>query len=75
MKRGQTEVRQILLVFELLIVLFIALYFYQSTHRETSVNPQILEKQVTDLALQTVVGVEQAHLVSPVPNKKKSEIS
>ena len=71
MKRGQTEVRQILLVFELIVVILIILVFYQTTHRETSLTAPELEQQLSDLAVKTAVGVENLRPVSPLPSEQK----
>lgn len=71
MKRGQTEVRQILLIFELILVILIILFFYQSTHRETALTAPELEQQLTDLAIKTAIGVENLHPVSPLPSEQE----
>lgn len=71
MKRGQTAVRQILLVFELILVVLIIIVFYQTTHRETPLTAPELEQQLSALAIQTAVGVDNLRPVSPLPSEQK----
>lgn len=63
MKRGQVEAWQILLIFELIIVLIIGFYFYQATHQETP-SPPTIERELADFALKTTILVQNPHLVT-----------
>lgn len=64
MKRGQAEVRLLLLVFELILVLVISLYYYQILHQQALSPPKELDQQLTDLALQSGAAVTNLHLIS-----------
>ncbi|HLC71952.1 MAG TPA: hypothetical protein VJH37_00045 [Candidatus Nanoarchaeia archaeon] len=74
MKRGQAEVRQILLVFEIILVLVVSIYFYQTIHQHAQAPPRTYEQQLSDLASRSAFGVTHLRPVSqPLTSQQKNE--
>ena len=74
MKKGQVEVRQILLLFELILVALMIGYFYKSAHDTSPLTYPELDASLTLLTLKTAPPhLQNPYLTNRIPHALRQQ--